>query len=144
MVQKRSYNTRQRQIIHEFLVANQSHYLSVDEIYAHLAEHKPSPGRTTVYRTLEAMVSQGSVSKVVAPGGGESRYRLANEGQENYGQLVCMCCGRVIPFDCDTLVQFSDHVHTEHQFSVDLMRSVMYGHCFDCATHTSPDVHEEK
>lgn len=143
MEPKRSYNTRQKQVICDFLVANRDHYLSVDEIHSRLAQHKPTPGRTTVYRTLEAMVADGSVSKVAAPGGEESRYRLVDEGQDKYGQLVCMCCGRVIPFDCDTLYHFSQHVQQEHSFTVNLMRSVMYGHCEACAHHESSDVHEK-
>ena len=118
MVERRSYNTRQKKIIGEFLANNQDHYLSVDEIYARLAQQNESPGRTTVYR-------------------------LAGKGQE-YGQLVCICCGKVIPFDCDALVNFASHVHNEHKFVVDLMRSVMYGYCSDCTLHQSPAVHDKK
>ena len=143
MVERRSYNTRQKKIIGEFLANNQDHYLSVDEIYARLAQQNESPGRTTVYRSLEAFVKDGIVAKVAAPGGEESRYRLAGKGQE-YGQLVCICCGKVIPFDCDALINFASHVHNEHKFVVDLMRSVMYGYCSDCTLHQSPAVHDKK
>ena len=137
--------SRKKQAVFTFLAANRDRYLSVDEIYELLNQSEAAdlPSRTTIYRALEAMVKDKTVAKVVVPGGGEeSRYRIIDENEGGCGQLVCVCCGRVIPFDCDTLVHFAHHIHSEHQFAVDLLQSLIYGRCAACSHHSSQDVHK--
>lgn len=137
--------SRKKQAVFNFLSDNRDRYLSVDEIYERLiqTEAQDLPSRTTIYRAVEAMVKDKTVAKVVVPGGGEeSRYRIIDENEGGRGQLVCVCCGRVIPFDCDSLVNFAEHIQLEHRFSVDLLQSLIYGRCALCAHHSSQDVHK--
>lgn len=129
-----SYNTRQRKAVQAFLQDHASRYLSVDGIYAMLREQGVEVGRTTVYRTLEAFVGEGLVSKATMPDGGESRYRLVEPGHEEAGRLVCLDCGRVISIDCAAFQEFSRHVRSDHDFDVDLARTVLYGRCSACRT----------
>ena len=129
-----SYNTRQRKAVQAFLQDHVSRYLSVDDIYAMLREQGVEVGRTTVYRTLEAFVGEGLVSKATMPDGGESRYRLVEPGHEEAGRLVCLDCGRVISIDCAAFQEFSRHVRSDHDFDVDLARTVLYGRCSACRT----------
>lgn len=129
-----SYNTRQRKAVQAFLQDHVSRYLSVDDTYAMLREQGVEVGRTTVYRTLEAFVGEGLVSKATMPDGGESRYRLVEPGHEEAGRLVCLDCGRVISIDCAAFQEFSRHVRSDHDFDVDLARTVLYGRCSACRT----------
>lgn len=129
-----SYNTRQRKAVQAFLQDHASRYLSVDDIYAMLREQGVEVGRTTVYRTLEAFVGENLVSKATMPDGGESRYRLVEPGHEEAGRLVCLDCGRVISIDCAAFQEFSRHVRSDHDFDVDLARTVLYGRCSACRT----------
>ncbi len=134
VVARGSYNTRQRKAVQAFLQDHASRYLSVDDIYAMLREQGVEVGRTTVYRTLEAFVGEGLVSKATMPDGGESRYRLVEPGHEEAGRLVCLDCGRVISIDCAAFQEFSRHVRSDHDFDVDLARTVLYGRCSACRT----------
>lgn len=134
VVARGSYNTRQRKAVQAFLQDHVSRYLSVDDIYAMLREQGVEVGRTTVYRTLEAFVGEGLVSKATMPDGGESRYRLVEPGHEEAGRLVCLDCGRVISIDCAAFQEFSRHVRSDHDFDVDLARTVLYGRCSACRT----------
>ena len=68
------------------------------------------------------------------PDGGESRYRLVEPGHEEAGRLVCLDCGRVISIDCAAFQEFSRHVRSDHDFDVDLARTVLYGRCSACRT----------
>lgn len=129
METQRKYKTKQREIVAEYLKANDDRYLSVDDVWSGIASGGTSVGRSTVYRCMEAMASEGSVLKAVAPGG-ESRYRLAGGGPS--GQLVCLGCGCALPLDCHMVADFSEHVLEQHAFEIDPSRTVLYGLCGDC------------
>ena len=129
---KGPYNTKQRQAVRAFLDAHADRYLSVDDVFGTMRQEGSGIGRTTAYRTLESLVKEGTVAKVVAPGGGESRYRMIDPAHPDEGQLVCLDCGRVLPLDCDMLVSFGSHVLREHGFAISFSRTVLYGHCADC------------
>lgn len=127
--QQRRYRTRQREAVSAFLAENGDRYLSVDDVWTAVSSSGASIGRSTVYRCLETMASDGSVLKATSPGG-EARYRLA-DGKPS-GQLVCLRCGRVLPLDCHMVDDFSSHVLEHHAFRIDPTRTVLYGLCAPC------------
>lgn len=88
-----------------------------------------SVGRSTVYRSLEAMAAEGAALKATAPNG-EARYRVADGSAS--AQLVCLECGRALPLDCHMVGGFSDHVLEHHGFRIDAARTVLYGLCKEC------------
>ena len=133
MATRGSYNTRQRQAVLDYLAAHTDRYTSVDGVFEALKSRGVEIGRSTIYRTLEALAGEGMASKVVAPRGEVALYRLVNKGEEDAGQLVCVECGRVSTIDCDAFQEFSHHVRTVHGFAIDLSRTVLYGRCPLCA-----------
>ena len=132
MTGQRTYNTRQRQAIQDFMVAHGDRYLSVDDVFGLMRAAGATVGRTTTYRTLEALVGAGTVAKVISPGKGEALYRLIDAAHADEGQMVCLSCGRVIALDCGHLHELAEHVHSEHGFSIELSRTVLYGICDAC------------
>ena len=132
MVVRRAYNTRQRQAVAAFLAAHADRYLSVDDVFGLMRTEGSSVGRTTAYRTLESLSSEGEVAKVFVPGGSEARYRLIDPARRDEGQLVCLDCGKVLSLDCEMLVEFTRHVQADHGFSIDPTRTVLYGLCQEC------------
>ena len=136
---QRKYKTKQRELVTNYLACHTDCYLSVDEVWTGIAADGESVGRTTVYRSLEAMASDGSALKATTPSG-EGRYHIASDSTS--GQLVCLDCGRALPLDCRMLEDFHAHVLEHHGFRVDATRTVLYGHCKDCiegAQRTSND-----
>lgn len=134
-----SYNTWQRKAILGCLRDNADRYLSVEGVHDALRASGSEVGRTTVYRALESFAEEGTVAKVPAPCGGETRYRLMGPGHEDSGQLVCVGCGRVIAIGCADFQRFSRHVCDEHGFSIDLSRTVLYGRCEACSKGEGSD-----
>ncbi len=128
-----TYNTRQRQAVLGYLTAHADRYTSVDGAFEALRSQGVEIGRSTIYRTLEALAGEGMASKVVAPRGEVALYRLVSQGEEVAGQLVCAECGRVSTINCDAFQEFSRHVRTVHGFAIDLSRTVLYGRCPLCA-----------
>ncbi len=134
-----TYSTKQRGLIRSVLAAAGDSFFTVDDVCARLAGRGAAVGRTTVYRTLESLVSEGSLAKVADIRGGAARYRVlaeADAGQADdaisQGQLRCISCGRVIPLDCGMLASFTSHVQEDHGFKIDPLRTVLYGTCAQC------------
>ena len=131
---RQAYNTRQREIVLSLMARNADSYLTVDSVCRLLAEEGSGVGRTTVYRTLERLVSEGKMSKVPGIRGEAAQYRaLAPEAPVgSMGQMRCVRCGRVYPLDCQMLESFAKHVLQEHGFAIDQRKTVIYGLCPAC------------
>ena len=127
--QRGTYRTKQRDAIASYLKENDDRYLSVDEVWAGVSAGSEGAGRSTVYRTLEAMSAEGTALKAMTPSG-EARYRVADDGTA--AQLVCLDCGRALPLDCSMVSDFSSHVLDHHGFKIDATRTVLYGLCEEC------------
>ena len=65
--QRGTYRTRQRDAIASYLMENADRYLSVDEVWAGVSAGPGGAGRSTVYRTLEAMSAEGTALKAITP-----------------------------------------------------------------------------
>lgn len=126
---QRKYKTKQGEAVSAYLAERPDSYLSVDEVWSALVAAGGRVGRSTVYRKLESMASEGLALKATAPGG-EARYRIASSSAT--GQLVCLACGRAFALDCHMVEAFSDHVLSHHGFRIDPARTVLYGLCESC------------
>lgn len=127
---KPGYRTEQRQLVMGCLDANADRYQTVDEIFGTLRNSGANIGRTTVYRTLEKLSAEGSVSKVVGAPGTSALYKRVLDADQ--GQLLCLECGRVFPLDCSMLSSFAEHVRAHHGFAIDQRKTVICGVCDEC------------
>ncbi|NPD31022.1 transcriptional repressor [Eggerthellaceae bacterium zg-1084] len=132
MERKRTYETKQKRLVREFLSAANERYVSVDDVYVSLKGAGQEVGRTTVYRSLEALAAEGRAMKVFGPGGGEARYRSALAHAADHGQLLCLQCGSALALDCSMLDDFAQHVQDSHGFAIDHAQTVLYGVCAAC------------
>jgi len=139
MADKRGrYSTRQQEAVLAFLRSHAGESLTVDEIHHDLLDGRESVGKTTVYRSLERLSSEGSVVQVPDAEGGPARYCLV-DGPVGSTCLVCLACHRVFPLACEGLETFVHHVSVEHAFELEPRRTVLYGYCESCSRgrHTS-------
>ena len=91
-------------------------HLSAKDIYVRVSKLCPSCGITTVYRTIEVLVSSDIVVKLDF-GDGQARYELSRKygRKPHHHHLVCVECSRVI--------DYSDFIEDE----VDLVRKTEAG-----------------
>lgn len=134
MAQRGRYNTRQRQVVLACMDAHRDAFLSVEDVCDLLSRSGETVGRTTVYRTLEALAAEGALAKVAPAQGIAARYRslAADSATTAQGQLCCLGCGCAMPLDCEMLGAFSAHVREDHGFAIDQRRTVLYGYCRAC------------
>lgn len=129
---KVSYNTRQRELILEYIKENADSHLTADSIADAL---KPEQvGKTTVYRYLEKLCEQHLVRKYILSEGKSACYQYSG-GEEchDHFHLKCLKCGRLIHLECDYLKDIAAHISVEHNFTIDSSRTVFYGICGECA-----------
>ena len=128
------YKTRQRELIHGFLLAQGDRHLSVDEVVDYLRAQGSPVGKSTVYRYLDRLVEQGTVRKYFLEEGMGACYQYAGEDGHcrQHFHLKCIGCGRLIHVECDYLNELAEHVLDHHHFTIDPTKTVLYGMCEAC------------
>lgn len=135
MATRGEYNTRQRELLLQYLQANVQRRLTVDEVMQALKARGKKIGKTTVYRHLESLCEQGAVRKY-APGVGASacyQYLLNAGACKEHFHMVCASCGEMFHVDCDLMEDIVRHIRQSHGFMLDIEKTVLYGRCEACA-----------
>ncbi len=91
-----------------------------------------APGLTTVYRSLESLVSLGLVQAVVL-GDGERRYELVKPG-EHHHHLVCEVCRESVHMDSCLVEELETAINHKYGFEVRSHVLEMFGLCSDCCS----------
>ncbi len=126
----RAYKTKQRELILNYLIENKNHHVIADEIAEHL-----KVGKSTVYRYLDKLVSDGTVRKFYHDDGKSSCYQYAeNNNCNNHYHFKCIECGHLFHVECEHLNEMFEHICKSHNFKVDLCKTVIYGKCENCTT----------
>lgn len=127
-----SYNTRQRELILEYIKSNAENHLTADAIA--LALKSEQVGKTTVYRYLEKLCEQHIVRKYILSEGKSACYQYAGGADcHDHFHLKCLKCGKLIHLECGHLKDIESHIKSDHGFIIDSSRTVFYGVCSDCA-----------
>lgn len=129
------YNTRTRQLILDYLVANRSQAVSAANILAHLDAQGLSPSPTTVYRYLDKLAGEQRVMKYVADKGEKAVYQYVEQNRHchDHLHLKCTVCGRIQHLECGFMEQLRTHLQTGHGFALQCEGSMLYGVCRQCA-----------
>ena len=126
-----NYNTKQREVILEFLNKNKSECLTVSDILTKLK--KEGIGQTTIYRFLNQLEKEKLIRKYQIENGLGCTYQLVdNECLDNHIHLKCMDCGKLIHLDCKEMNYLIGHVNDNHKFNMDISKTIIYGKCTKC------------
>lgn len=121
--------TRQRAAV-EAVLADIDDFLSAQALHARLRTQGQTVGLATVYRTLQAMATDGDVD-MMRTGDGEAVYRRCNTGHHHH-HLVCRSCGRTVEVEGPAVERWADKIGAENDFS-DMVHTVeIFGTCSDC------------
>lgn len=133
-----SYKTKQRDRILECLIKNKERHVTAEEILAALNTEKPLVGKTTIYRYLDKLVSQGTVRRYFIGGGKSACYQYMEQSGvcNKHFHLKCVECGRLFHLECDYMGEMESHIRDHHGFHVDHAKTVLYGQCGSCAGKT--------
>jgi len=137
MAEKSSYKTRQREELLEYLVSVQGQHITVNDICSHFRDKGNPIGTATVYRQLEKMVNEGIVSKYIIDANTPACFEYIADDDEHDKEVCfhCKCekCGKLIHLHCEELEDMQGHLSDEHEFTLNPMRTVLYGLCGECS-----------
>lgn len=130
----KEYKTKQRDLILEFFITHKSEHLTAEQVIEHLKDKGTAVGKSTVYRHLEKLVSEGSVRKYFIEEGKGACYQYIEDKEQchNHFHLKCVECGRLIHIECGYLDETDEHILCHHNFKVDNTKTVLYGICDKC------------
>lgn len=119
--------TPQRRLLMD-IIHNTHRHLRAEEILAYVRARVPGVNKSTIYRTLDLLVSLGCVVKSELKD--RFIYHHAEEGHHHH--LVCLECGKIL--DCSEGV-FSDlerEISDKYGFQGDFRHMVIGGICEEC------------
>ena len=120
--------TPQRNLIWEVLRDSDGH-VTADEIAAQVQHKLPDVNVSTVYRTLELLVSLDLVVETRLEGS-KCYYEVSPEPTHHH--FVCTQCGAVGHFGDELLAPVHDELGGRQEFAVSEIQVTAFGLCRDC------------
>lgn len=120
------HNTAARQLIAESVSRLNGHF-DARSVLGELSGEGIAP--STIYRTLEHLVSAGLVRKISLEG--KSLYENAILGVR-HGHFICSSCGKVIEFDDFALLERASDIGKSKGFRDEGLQVSLLGICSDC------------
>lgn len=121
-------NSSADQVILEILSVMKSH-LTSHQIFEEVKKRLPAINPSTVYRSLERLVSIGKVS-ISDMGLGATVYELT--GDELHHHLVCQRCGHITLVSNDQVAPLILQLEKTHHFTIKTNHLVLFGVCQHC------------
>lgn len=114
------------------------HPAGAEEIFARVAEKSASVERSTIYRTLDLLVSMQLVTVIDI---GEKQQRLFElvENGTPHLHLVCRACGKISGVDLERLRPLMDQLLESEGFHADWNNLTLPGLCQACAAGEQPE-----
>ena len=130
MQMRSRYNTKQKNEILTYLQKIKGTPVSAVEISDHLEQQGAKVGKATIYRQLERLQDEGLITKYTADGDRSAYYEYI--GKADCVAAVCyhckcLRCGDLIHLDCGELAAVNAHLAAEHGFTVDPVKTIIYG-----------------
>jgi Fur family ferric uptake transcriptional regulator len=128
--------TLPRQAIMDILNKSNKH-LSAEDIYFTVHKKYPGIGLTTIYRTLDLLLTMGVLYKFDF-GDGKARYELISKMGEHHHHLICKRCGKIIDYDefleeeKGLVKKIENTLSKKHRFKIDSHQLHFYGLCSNC------------
>lgn len=120
--------TRQREAIIAAL-GRTARPITAQALHERLARRADAPGLATVYRTLQALATEGLVRTFPA-GEGELAYKLCDPGHHHH--LICEVCGTVVEIPACEVEGWASSVAAPRGFVVTAHQADIYGRCASC------------
>ncbi len=133
------YMTEQKKILQKILEDNKDCAYTVDELHEKIKQScgDKALGKSTVYRIITHLVSDGTVKKFVKENSRKAAYQIVmGEHCDCHLHLKCMGCGRLIHLDEEVSDRLLDTVRSTSNFSVSEEATVLFGKCGSCKNNS--------
>jgi Fur family ferric uptake transcriptional regulator len=124
--------TPQRTLVWDALRQQESH-MSAEDVCVRVQEQFPHVNMSTIYRTLELLVSLGLVKETHL---GPARRFFEVEEEVPHHHLVCDRCGKMTHVHDEDLGTLDSTLRRDHGFAVRELTA--FGRCRDCQNDADP------
>lgn len=129
------YRTRQKAEILDLIGEKGDYHFTAADIAEMLRKKGSGTGMSTVYRMLDKLTEEGTLRRYVIDGSSAACYQIAKADQNacrHHFHLKCLNCGSLFHVDCELIDKLTKHIATDHGFTVDHSKTVLYGYCEKC------------
>ena len=135
--EKQNRNTRQKSLILNYICEHQDSHIRAEDILNDLNERQEHVGKTTVYRVLKSLESEGKIRKYTVSEKSPACYQYTGGHPEcrHHYHLMCSQCGRLIHFNSSLMERLAEEMLAQEGFAVDESKTVFYGCCSECRRH---------
>ena len=135
-MKRQTYMTGHKKQILDFLIAHRDRHYTVEEILSALPDGEEKPGKSTVYRQISALLSDGVIRRFEAADQDSFVYQYsAGVDCDHHFHLKCSRCGALLHMECPQLDNVRGHIRREHGFLIG-GNAVIYGICAKCTAQT--------
>ena len=129
------YQTKQKKLLLDYLKNNTQKQLSINDITNTICPD--GCGRSTIYRLVSKLCDMGVLIKLQSDDSKSVLYQYVGEGTQcsSHFHLMCSECGTLLHLDCDHINKISTHILKNHNFKLDMKKTVLYGICSDCSVN---------
>ena len=130
----RTYQTKSREKILNYLKKNADYSLSAAEVHSYLKQNDETMNLTTVYRNLDKLAELGMLMRVKSADGDCCKYQYISE-QRNCSEhlhMQCRECGKLFHLECEFMDDITEHLMRHHGFSLESSGSMLSGLCQEC------------
>ncbi len=126
----------------DFLLSHSDRGFSVEELYESLCITYPTdrvPGKSTLYRLIAKLVSEGLVKRFSGEHGRQFAYQIiVCDECDAHLHLKCTSCGCLYHMDHAVSQRIIHEVFNRSDFSLDEKETVLFGICKGCQKRQKP------
>ena len=130
-----AYQTVNRKQLIDYMTEHSGDSRSIDEWIENMKGGEAGPyvpGRSTVYRLMQRLVSEGLVIRSAPGNSRRAKYQIAKCGSRAaHLHLKCIVCGRLFHLSHETSELLVKSIYADQLFSVS-GQTVIYGKCAGC------------
>lgn len=128
----KKYQTKQQQLILNYLKESKDEYIQISELIEKLELKEIHIGVATAYRNLNKLVELAMVRKISVEGISGACYQyIQNEKIEGFC-MKCEKCNQIMDTECNHISELYNHVMEEHGFAINPNKTIFYGICDKC------------
>ncbi|MBW2122331.1 MAG: transcriptional repressor [Deltaproteobacteria bacterium] len=127
--QKGLRNTPEREMIIREIFSLHDHF-DVDELFLRLRNKKKVISKASIYRTIPLLIESGLIKEVYFEDGHFHYEHIY--GHRGHSHLRCACCGRIVEFPEDEIVELGNRIGGKYGFAITSYRFELLGYCPQC------------
>ncbi len=129
-----TYKTPGRERLLRYFSDHPDRQYTADELFAALYPTEGGRGpKSSLYRHLSELVADGTVRRFRGDAPSSFVYQFVGLSDcSHHFHLKCTACGRIIHLECTVSDSLLSHIRSDHHFSIDSGRSILYGRCEGC------------